>query len=753
MRSPKVLGLALCAGLVAVALSACSRSPQSYLERGNAQLEQGNLSAAVLEFRNAIQKDPTFAPARLKLAETYIRQGNGAGALAEYVRAADLLPDDAETQLKAGALLLAVGRTQDALARADKAITRDPKNTKALALRANALAQLADLDGAIEQMQESVTLGPTALGQANLGMLQSAKGQIPEAEASFRKAVQTDPKSIPARLALGQFLVKNGRSGEAEAVFKEAVAVDARDAMANRAMAAYYISSNRATEAEPFLKKIADESGDPAASLALADYYAASRREADALAVLEKLSASPSSWAVARSRMALVLYAGGKTADAHRVIDEVIAQRSAYADALVVRGRFFLAEGKTSQALADAQQAVKAAPGNPDGHYLLGVVRKAGRDADGAAASFKEVLRLNPRSVPVQLQLAEIELQRGEFASAAQLADQVLQRAPQSLEARLILARSLLGQGDLDRATAITRELVDAFPKTAVVHSLAGLLAMRKDDRAGALAAYERAFAMNPALLEPLAALAELDISQGQGARARARVESRLQKTPNDTGVLVVAAKTWGATGDVAKAEALLRRAIEADAANFEAYGLLGQIYVAQKRLDEALAQFDRLAAQRPGAEGPPTMAGLILEAQGKPVEARARYERLVEANPRAAVASNNLAWMYASNGEQLDRALKLAQAAKAALPDDPSVNDTLAYVFLKKQMPALALPLLRLAVSKAPGEPVYHYHLGLAHMQAGDSASARQALEQALELRADFDGAEDARKMLGTLR
>ena len=63
------------------------------------------MDAAVLDYRNAVGKDPMFAPARLKLAEAYMRQGNGAGALAESVRAADLLPNDAEAQVKAGSLL------------------------------------------------------------------------------------------------------------------------------------------------------------------------------------------------------------------------------------------------------------------------------------------------------------------------------------------------------------------------------------------------------------------------------------------------------------------------------------------------------------------------------------------------------------------------------------------------------------------------------------------------------------------------
>ena len=143
----------------------------------------------------------------------------------------------------------------------------------------------------------------------------------------------------------------------------------------------------------------------------------------------------------------------------------------------------------------------------------------------------------------------------------------------------------------------------------------------------------------------------------------------------------------------------------------------------------------------------------MILQAQGKEDEARRRYERLVEANPRAAVAANNLAWMYATRGEQLDRALQLAQAAKAELPDHPEVNDTLGFVYIKKQLPALAIPPLRLAVEKVPGNPLFHYHLGLAYSQTGDKAEARRELEQALKLKADFDGADEARALLSTPR
>jgi Flp pilus assembly protein TadD len=264
--------------------------------------------------------------------------------------------------------------------------------------------------------------------------------------------------------------------------------------------------------------------------------------------------------------------------------------------------------------------------------------------------------------------------------------------------------------------------------------------------------AFERALASSGQLVEPLTALVVLDLAEQKGTSARARVEQRLQKTPDSSAVLALAGRTWAATGDMAKGEEFLRRAIGADASNFDAYSDLARLYLAQKKLDTAVAAFDAASAKRPRDAGPATMAAVIVHGQGKEAEAVRRYERIVELNPEAAVAANNLAYFYASRGEQLDRALQLAQAAKAAASDQPNVNDTLGFVYLKKDLPSLAIPPLKLAIDKDPNNPVFHYHLGLAYSRTGDSAAARQTLERALKLQGDFAGADDAKKVLQAL-
>ena len=145
-------------------------------------------------------------------------------------------------------------------------------------------------------------------------------------------------------------------------------------------------------------------------------------------------------------------------------------------------------------------------------------------------------------------------------------------------------------------------------------------------------------------------------------------------------------------------------------------------------------------------------MAGLILEAQNKRAEAQKRYEVIVAQGGRAPVAANNLAWIYAESGGNLDTALELAQAAKSQIPASPEISDTLGWIYYKKGLPLLAIPQLEESVAKNPKNASYQFHLGLAYAKAGQFAKARAALEQALQLSPTFEGADLARKTLSEI-
>ena len=62
----------------------------SHFEKGNAYFEEGSYKSAELEFKNAVQIDPEYVAAHVKLGETYLKLGNSQGAFRTYSRVVQL---------------------------------------------------------------------------------------------------------------------------------------------------------------------------------------------------------------------------------------------------------------------------------------------------------------------------------------------------------------------------------------------------------------------------------------------------------------------------------------------------------------------------------------------------------------------------------------------------------------------------------------------------------------------------------------
>ena len=86
-------------------------------------------------------------------------------------------------------------------------------------------------------------------------------------------------------------------------------------------------------------------------------------------------------------------------------------------------------------------------------------------------------------------------------------------------------------------------------------------------------------------------------------------------------------------------------------------------------------------------------------------------------------------------------------------MPADPGVADTLGWTYYRKDLPLLGLPYLREAAQKQPQNPVYRYHLGAAYAKAKDPKNAVMELEAALKISATFLGADEARKLVASIK
>jgi tetratricopeptide (TPR) repeat protein len=282
---------------------------------------------------------------------------------------------------------------------------------------------------------------------------------------------------------------------------------------------------------------------------------------------------------------------------------------------------------------------------------------------------------------------------------------------------------------------------------------LLGQIHTSRKDAAAARKSFERAIELDPAQVAALDGMDRADIGAKHLKDAVLRVDQAVTKRPRDAKVLLLAGRTHATAGNMSRAEELFRRAIEADPSMMAAYNSLGQLFIRQSKLDAALREYRDLVARKPKLVAGHIMIAMLLHVQNRLDEARKEYEIALEIDPRAAVAANNVAFLDAEANRNLDVALNRAQTAKSILPDDPDVNDTLGWIYYKQGQANLAIYPLEQSVAKDGSNPVFHYHLGLAYLKAGDSDKARASLERALKLGDKFDGAADARRVLASIQ
>ncbi len=712
----------------------------------------GKASDAIIEYRLAVEATPQAGDIHLALAETYLKVADLQHSVQSYIRAADLLPDRLDVQLKTGTLLLAGGRFDDAKVRAERAVKIAPNDVEAHVLLANAWAGLRNPDAALTQIEEALALDPKrGATYTSLANIEIGRGRSEAAEQAFKRAIELDDQSAAAHLAAGNFYWASGRMADAERELTRGLTLQPGNVIVREILAAFYTASNRPAEVEVQLKKLFELTGTPQSGLALVDFYLNRNDLTNARALLATLKSRADTKNQAEVRLASIDHAAGQTSKAYTQLDEVLANDDNNLDALLAKSSMLLTDRRIDDALAAATLATQTHADSAAAFYAVGKAQTARRQVDAAIAAYDTASRLNPRAAAPKVALAELHLVAGRPQTSLGFAQDVLRAEPENPDARLSLAKGYIASGDLARAKNELEQLSVKYPKSAAILVQQGIILAHQKD-AAARQYFEQALQLEPENTQAMSGLVALDLAGKKPEEARAKIDTYLARPNPSADLLMLSARTAFATGDQKTAEGLFRRVIEKDPAYLQAYVALGQLYIVQNKLDSALAEFENLAKRDPRPVAPLTFAGIILQAQGKTKEAQERFERALQIDSSAAVAANNLAWIYSESGGNLDIALQLARTAHSKLPDTAEVSDTLGFIYYKKGLIPQAVKSLREAVDKDPSNPSYHYHLGLSLAKAGSDAEAAQHLNQSLRLKPDFDGAADAKRTLQAL-
>jgi tetratricopeptide (TPR) repeat protein len=304
----------------------------------------------------------------------------------------------------------------------------------------------------------------------------------------------------------------------------------------------------------------------------------------------------------------------------------------------------------------------------------------------------------------------------------------------------------------LRTADGVLQSVVARDAQSPAAQAVLGDLESARGNRREARRAYERAMTGN----QPYAAVAgltTLDVQEGHAKEARQRIAQLRLAPPSEAAYAWIEASLALTDGDAAAAAKSLQQIGALETRHQPAMLQLAQSLIAAGHPNLAQQVLQKWEARWPLSNDAVVISGRVLEALGRPGEAQAIYEALIAKNPDAGAAAFRLANLYVEKRQNLDVALTLARTAKARFPNDPAVDELMGWVHVQLNDPDRAVIALETAVRKAPTEPLYRYHLGVAYFRAARRLVARAELAKALELSPTFAGAADARQIMATLR
>ncbi len=375
-----------------------------------------------------------------------------------------------------------------------------------------------------------------------IGMARHRLGESDAALIAFQSAIQCNPKLFPAHDALAEAYYERGNPGEALAAYQRALALDPNHVPALRGAASIHLELEHAAAAIPFL---------------------------------ERLVAVDPKDAGARSELAAAYFGTGNSEGAEAQYVEALRLKPAHPSALLGLGYIYIRRGEETNAIPLLRKAAAAAPKEYRPHFLLGTVYNHLEKYREAVAEFEAALRLGSSDAEVYYQLARA------YGKLDRMDDR-----------RQALARF----SELTRQSSRQRE----DQRQAVRLTEEAQVLVEAGDLRGAVVRLEEARVIRPSDDKILFRLAGLNFDLKQFENARNYSQEAISLAPSEWLYHYLLGLVEVSSGRRRDARGSFETARKLNASAAEVHDALGELYLEENDLTQALACFRRAVELRP---------------------------------------------------------------------------------------------------------------------------------------------------------
>jgi tetratricopeptide (TPR) repeat protein len=724
------------------------RTAPDYLRSGNNFFEAGKYEDAEIQYRKALQKNANFGEAYYRIGLIKIEQHKGAEAYQPLFHAVQLMPDsdDAKTKLAdVSFALYVVAPTHPKAAYnqveslADQLLAKDRNSFDGLRLKGllrlfdrNPKAAIVLFEKAnqiVAMRQDVVEAMVQALFQDN---------RVSDGERLALQMIQKDKSFGSVYDVLYRQYVSTNRSADAENVLITKIANNPTEAAYLLQLARHYASVRNSAELNSTLQRLLnDPKSFPKARLLVGDFYAGIGQWDQAFQQFEQGARSdPKEKLVYQKRMTDALIAQGKKTEAAQIVELILKDQPKDEDARRIRATLWLEIGRpesVSRAVAELQALVKDKPDNARWRLTLGQAYLANGNLDAARPEFQQVIRLRNDDLPSRFALTAISLNQQKSADALKYTEEILSRDPENRPAKILRVAAMIGAGYLGEARTELTRLLHQNPQSGDLQFEFGMLAIAEKNYSEAEKIFRKLYQPGQGDPRPAVGLVETYTAQNQFGTALQLLNEDLKKSPDSISIRRLLAVTAARARKYDLAIDEYQRLLAKDPKSIQLRLQLSEIYQLKGDESKAIAVLEEARQLAPRDPDPIMQLSAILENSGRTAEAKANYQHVLELRPDNPFVLNNIAFLLTETGGNLDEALRLAQRAVQKAPGNPTLIDTLGWVYLKKGMKDSAVQTFSQLVRQQPQNPTFRYHLGLAFLETGDSAKAKCEFENAL--------------------
>ena len=722
--------LALLAGLAGTSILASEAT-----DKASAFLEQGDLRAATIELKNALQKNPNDATARLLLARLYLRIGNGAAAEKEIRSAIDLGAEASLWRLDFVEALIAQGKFDDAVQRLDAAGELPAADeARALTLRGDAALGQNKPDEAREHYQAASAADPGS-ERAGLGLLRVALKDGDQAAAikATDGFLERFPNNTEALLMRAEYHRAEGENAAALALFDRVLSAEPQNLVAHLGRATALIGMKDTDGARKELTATDQIQKDVPMTIYLRGVIEFQDKNwKQAGDHLDRVLTAVPGHLQSQLLLGIIRYSEGELETADQYLSNVIKTTPENLQARKVLAAARIKMREPDRAIEILESAVQGA--DPQTMALLGSAYMLQGDLERGQEWLNRAVESAPDVAALRTQLALTLLAGGQTNKAINELQSAVDLGQDILQADVLLVLAHLKNKDFDAALEASKGLEQRRAQSPIPYNLTGLAYMAKGDLPSARERFEKALQVDPAFVTAEINLARIEVAGKDLDAAQRRYETVLKSNPKHLGALLGLAALAELRNDPEALVAALERAKDANPTVTQPGLLLTRFYITRGDYLKALAVANELATRFPDDEPTLQMLARAQTLGGQVPNAIRSFDQLLRKNPQDPQL-NYLAGGARWKGQDHTGAQAAFRRALELKPDFVDAQVALASVSLDAGDPETAMQSAKALQKSYPKSAIGYRIEGSVFAAKRDFKSAAAPFKKAFEL------------------